>query len=155
MWAAHHARMIVSKMFSLLQRFNFCRRKFGCFTDLCDWQTKMSRQYVIWALKHFYVQEKSGLYGCGSLTEGEERRFINNLISSWISLYNKDKKHAETSWYLWKCSDGRRNLPVLLRTHPRWKTCIGFSITETMMNSKKGEYHDFFRIPEVLYLPQG
>ena len=37
----------------------------------------------------------------------------------------------------------------------KMKTCIGFSITETMMNSKKGEYHDFFRIPEVLYLPQG
>ena len=37
----------------------------------------------------------------------------------------------------------------------KMKICIGFSITETMMNSKKGEYHDFFRIPEVLYLPQG
>ena len=32
---------------SLLQRFNFCRRKPGCFTDLCDWQPKMSMQYVI------------------------------------------------------------------------------------------------------------
>ena len=42
------------------------------------------------------MQEKSGLYGCGSLTADEARRFINNLISSWISLYNKDKKHAET-----------------------------------------------------------
>ena len=79
------------------------------------------------------MQEKSGLYECGSLTADEARRFINNLISSWISLYNKDTT-ADAS---------------------KMKTCIGFSITETMMNSKKGEYHDFFRIPEVLYLPQG
>ena len=71
-------------------------------------------------------------FGCGNLIRLLQQT-IKNLISSWISLYNKDTT-ADAS---------------------KMKTCIGFSITETMMNSKKGEYHDFFRIPEVLYLPQG
>ena len=71
-------------------------------------------------------------FGCGNLIRLLQQT-IKNLISSWISLYNKGTT-ADAS---------------------KMKTCIGFSITETMMNSKKGEYHDFFRIPEVLYLPQG